>query len=209
MLEDRFIGRAGLLKRLAQIDGEPGATRYEDGAATFERADELLVVRPPFGLAFVADYDRIRVGPLVEELERDRRVAALLVRLGGYAVGVLEGDRIVVSKVGQRLVHGRHRAGGSSSNRFRRRRENEMRALHLDAAEEAVRVLVPWLDRVDAAALGGDRTAVRLTIESDAALAPLERLAVPRFFTVPDPRRSVLEALPYDLYAARVTSTER
>ena len=209
MAEDRFIGRTGLVKRLALMDGERGRSLYSGGEARFEREDEVLTVRPPFGLAFEADYDRVRVGPLVEELERDRLVAVLLVRLGGFAVGVLEGERLVVSKTGTRLVHARHRAGGSSANRFRRRRDNEMHALHAKAAAEAVRVLDPWLDRVDAGALGGDRDAVRLTIAESPRLARLDQLAVPRFFTVPDPRRDVLEALPYDLYAARVIAGDR
>jgi hypothetical protein len=207
--EDRYIGRAGLIKRLALIEGEPGRSLYAGGEVRFERADETLTVRPPLGMAFEADYDRIRVSPLVEELERDRLIAVLLVRLGGFAVGVLEGDRLVASKTGTRLVHARHRAGGSSANRFRRRRDNEMHALHEKAAAEAVRVLDPWLDRVDAGALGGDRDAVRLTIAEAPRLARLEKIAVSRFFTVPDPRRDVLEALPYDLYAARVVAADR
>ena len=206
--EVRHIGRAGLIRRLRAIDGEPGASLYTDGEAVFTRADEVLRVAPPFGMAFEATYEQVRVGPLVEELERDRRVAVLLVRLGGYAVGVLEGERIVVSKVGTRLVHARHRAGGSSANRFRRRRDNEVHALHQAAAEHAARVLGPHLASVEAAALGGDREAVRLTIAESPALAVLERIALPRFFTVPDPRLRVLQALPFDLYAARVTATE-
>ncbi len=209
MAEDpRLIGRGGLIKRLRAIDGEPGSSLYTGGVATFHRADEELSVTPPFGMAFEASYDQVRVGPLIDELERDRRVAVLLVRLGGYAIGVLEGERIVASKVGTRLVHARHRAGGSSANRFRRRRDNEVHALHVAAAEQAQRVLAPWLDEVEAAALGGDRDAVRLTIAESPALAVLERIALPRFFTVPDPRLRVLEALPYDLYAARVTTSE-
>jgi hypothetical protein len=70
-----------------------------------------------------------------------------------------------------------------------------------------VAVLDPWLDQVEAVALGGDRAAVRATLDARPELTRLEALALPRFFTVPDPRLRVLEALPYDLYAAEVTST--
>jgi hypothetical protein len=202
--ERRPIGRRGLVKRLQLMEGEPGRTVYADGSARIERADERLTVRPAFGLALEASYDRVRVAPLIEELERDRLVAVLLVRLGGFVAGVLDGERVVASKTGTRFVKGRHRAGGSSSNRFRRRREEQARALHDDAADVAVAVLGPWLDRVEAAALGGDRAAIRATLEARPELARLEALALPRFFTVPDPRLRVLEALPYDLYAADV-----
>ena len=205
--ERRFIGRRGLVKRLALMEGEPGRSVYADGSVRFERANEILTVRPPFGLAEERTYDRVRVTPLIEELERDRLVAVLLVRLGGYVAGVLDGERVVASKTGTRFVKVRHRAGGSSSNRFRRRREEQARELVGDAADVAVAVLGPWLDHVDAAALGGDKAAVRATLDERPELARLEALAVPRFFTVPDPRLRVLEALPYDLYAAEVTST--
>jgi peptide subunit release factor 1 (eRF1) len=81
-----------------------------------------LSVRPAFGLDHRGEYETIHVAPLLEALAIDRLVGAILVRLGGYAVGVFDGERLVASKVGQRNVHGRHRAGGSSANRFRRRR---------------------------------------------------------------------------------------
>lgn len=202
--ERRTVPRGPLLRRLAALEGRPGRTVYAGGAARFESPAGALVVRPPFGLALEAELDGLAVGPLVEELERDRLVAVLLVRLGGYAVGVLDGERLVASKVGARLVHGRHRAGGSSSGRFARRREGQARQLHEEAAATAVRVLEPWRGRVEAAALGGDRAAVRATLAARRELAWLESVALPRFHTVPDPRLRVLERLPAALYAAEV-----
>ena len=128
----------------------------------------------------------------------------MLVRLGGFAVGVFEGERLVVSKVGARFVKGRHKKGGSSSGRFRRRREGQERELIDAAAAEAARVLGPWRDRVTHVALGGDRAAVTRVLAARADLGWLEPLAVERFFDVPDPRRRVLDDLPYQLYAAKV-----
>ena len=115
----RFVGRANAAKRLAPLDGTPGHSVYADGTARFETPDGALVLTPPFRLRHVAEYDVVHVGPLLEEIAEDHLAGAVLVRLGGYAVGVFDGERLVASKVGQRLVHGRHRAGGSSANRFR------------------------------------------------------------------------------------------
>src|SRR5207245_3144461 len=117
------------------------------------------VVRPPFGLPHEGEYETVELGPLFEALAADHVVGALLVRLGGYAVGVLDGERLVASKVGSRFVKGRHKKGGSSQARFRRRREEQARALIDEAAEVAERVLNPWRDRVEFVALGGDRAA--------------------------------------------------
>ena len=201
----RFVGRANVRKRLEPLEGTPGRTVYADGAVRIEpAAGDPLVVRPPFGLAHAGEYDSVHLAPLLEEIARDRVVAVLLVRLGGYAAGVLDGEELVASKVGHRFVKGRHRTGGQSSYRFRRRRVEQARALVEEAAAVAAATLGPWRDRAAHAALGGDRTAVDATLAARADLAWLAERAVPRFFTVPEPRRRVLERLPYDLYAVEI-----
>ncbi|HEX3455492.1 MAG TPA: acVLRF1 family peptidyl-tRNA hydrolase [Gaiellaceae bacterium] len=200
----RFVGRANAAKRLAPLDGTPGRAIYEAAEARLETSGETLVVRTPFPLGHEAEYDVVRVAPLLDEIAEDHLVGVVLVRLGGYAVGVLDGERLVASKVGQRLVHGRHRAGGSSANRFRRRREEQARALLLDAGETVGRVLEPFRERLEAVALGGDRTAVRRMIELRPELEWLDGLALSRFLTVPDPRQAVLDRIAYDVYAVEI-----
>jgi peptide subunit release factor 1 (eRF1) len=200
----RFVGRANVAKRLAPLDGTPGRSVYTEGQAVFEAEGATIRARPPFPLRHRGEYDVVRVGPLLEEIAEDHRVGAVLVRLGGYAVGVFDGERLVASKVGQRLVHGRHRAGGSSANRFRRRREEQARAALLEAADVVERVLSPERDRLEAIALGGDRAAIRRMIELRPELGWLDELALERFFAVPEPRKAVLERLPYELYAVEL-----
>jgi Actinobacteria/chloroflexi VLRF1 release factor len=201
----RSIGRENLRKRLAPLEGTAGRTTYAAGVVTIEPEEgDALVVRPPFGLTHAGRYDEVHVAPLLEELAADHLVAALLVRLGGYAVGVFEGERLVASKVGSRFVKGRHKKGGSSANRFRRRREEQAKALVEEAAEVAVAVLGPWRDRVDHVALGGDRSAADAVLAARPDLAWLRERALDRFFTVPEPRQRVLERLSYDLYSAEV-----
>jgi hypothetical protein len=200
----RFVGRENVRKRLAPLEGEPGRTTYADGAVRIEAAGEVIPVRPPFGLPHAGEYEVVRLEPLFEALAADHVVAALLVRLGGYAVGVFEGERLVASKVGSRFVKGRHKKGGSSSGRFRRRREEQARALIEEAAEVAAGVLEPWRDRIDFVALGGDRAAVERVLAASPELAWLSERALPRFFSVPDPRQAVLDRLPYELYSAEL-----
>ena len=204
MAETRYIGRANLAKRLGALDGSPGRALYRDGSARIELDVGAFTVTPPFGLDHEGEYEVVRSGPLLDALEAEPRVAVLLVRMGGYAVGVFEGERLVASKVGSRFVKGRHKKGGSSANRFRRRRGEQERELVDAAAGEASRVLGPWRDRVTHVALGGDRSAVGRVLAVRADLDWLEPLALERFFDVPEPRLRVLEALPYQLYAAKV-----
>jgi hypothetical protein len=199
----RYIGRDNVRKRLEPLEGTPGRAVYGDGVVRIEGA-ESLVARPSFGLAHEGTYETVHVAPLLSELARDHVVAVMLVRLGGYAVGVFDGERIVASKVGSRFVKNRHKKGGSSANRFRRRREEQAKALIEEAAEVAARVLTPWRDRAEFAALGGDRGAVEATLAERADLAWLRERSIDRFLDVPEPRLRTLEALPYDLYAVAV-----
>ena len=202
----RYVGRENVRKRLEEL--REGRTVYPGGAVRIETPAETIVVRPPFGLEHEGSYDRLCLEPLFEALARDHVVAALLVRLGGYGVGVFAGERLVASKVGSRFVKGRHRKGGSSASRFRRRREQQARELVEAAAETALGVLEPWRERVEFAALGGDRRVVDEVLGAEPRLAWLAERALPRFFTVGEPRLRELERLPYQLYAAELETTE-
>src|SRR2546430_7904936 len=122
----RYVGRENVRKRLAAL--EEGGVVYADGAARIEAQQETITVRPPFGLAHARVYEKLELGPLFEALDADHVVAALLVRLGGYAVGVFDGDRLVASKVCTRFVKCRHKKGGSAANRVRRRRREQPRS---------------------------------------------------------------------------------
>ena len=132
----------------------------------------------------------------------------LLVRKGGFAVACLQGSDSVGSKVGQRHVQGRTKAGGQSQQRFARRRDNQARQAYEAAAGHAHRVLVlETTDRIEALVCGGDRSAV------DAVLADprLEQLTVVRtdpWLDVPDPRRRVLDQAAIDGRSARITVTD-
>ena len=65
----------------------------------------------------------------------------ILVRRGGYAVGLAHGDRLTAHKVGTRYVQSRTAAGGWSQQRFARRRANQADGLVGAVAEHAVRLL--------------------------------------------------------------------
>ena len=131
----------------------------------------------------------------------------LLVRLGGYAVGVFDGSppRLVSSKTGSRPVHGRSAAGGWSQHRFARRRENQATTALRAAADAAAVVFGPY--RLDALVLGGDKRSVA-GLRGDARLAPRLGLATDRFLTVPDPRLAVLKEIPRAFLAIRIRLTE-
>lgn len=122
----------------------------------------------------------------------------LLVRKGGFAVARLAGTTVVASKVGQRHVQGRTKAGGQSQQRFARRRDNQARAAYEAAADHAARLLG---DLTGPLVVGGDRGAVEEVL-ADPRLARLA--VVGHRLPVPDPRRAVLEQAVADALSVRV-----
>ncbi len=139
----------------------------------------------------------------------DRDVGVLLVRLGGYAAGVFSGPdaRLVTSKVGSRLVHGRNAAGGTSQHRFARRREKQANEALAAAADCAFAVFHGYASGLDAVVLGGDKRAMT-GVREDPRLRPYFAIAVDRFLTVPDPRLNVLRATPRAFRAIRIRLTQ-
>jgi len=121
------------------------------------------------------------------------RWGVLLVRKGGFAVAVVTGEKVSASKVGQRHVQGRTKAGGQSQQRFARRRDNQARQAYEAAAEHAYRVLVAEAGgALDALVCGGDRSAVEAVL-ADPRLGRLASRRAGVWHAVPDPRRAVLE----------------
>ncbi len=193
---DRFAAAHGGAVA-ARRDGEVVLTAQDGGLA------RLTAPFPPWPLPETSAAVGDPVAELAAHAQQERRVGVLLVRLGGHAAGVFDGDRLVVSKVGSRQVHGRSAAGGWSQQRFARRREGQVRVALSAAADVAARVLLPDVGRLDAVVLGGDRRSVEAVL-TDPRLAVLGPLVVPPLLDVPDPRLSVLEATPARFRAVRV-----
>jgi peptide subunit release factor 1 (eRF1) len=187
------------LERWAAEHGGAVSTTTQPGRVTIAAADGTTVTAeppfPPLPRGALGEAPALVIAPLLEHAARDRVVGVLLVRLGGYAAGVFAGERLVSSKVGSRLVHGRNRKGGSSSGRFARRRENQARDALGDAADVAARILLPHADDLEHVVLGGDRRALATVLE-DPRLRRLQRLAGERILDIPDPRLAVLRATP-------------
>jgi Actinobacteria/chloroflexi VLRF1 release factor len=129
---------------------------------------------------------------LVDHVLRPRTVALVLVRRGGFAMGVAHGDALEASKVGSRHVQGKTKAGGWSQQRYARRRAAQADTAFAAAADAAVGVLVPRVADLDGLVPGGDRAAVS-SVLSDPRLRALADLPRGPFLAVPDPRRRVLE----------------
>ena len=189
-------------------DGSIVTFTAEDGAAA-ECHPPFLPV-PPGDAVPSADEARGAAEALAAHAAEDRTVGVLLVRLGGYAVGVFSGSppRLADSKTGSRPVHGRSAAGGWSQHRFARRRENQAATALRAAADAASEVFGRYgPDRLDAVVLGGDKRSAA-GLRADPRLEKYLAKATGRFLTVPDPRLAVLREIPRAFLAIRIRLTE-
>jgi len=122
------------------------------------------------------------------------RTAVILIRRGGFAAAIVEGDAVIASDVGKRHVQGRTAAGGWSQQRFARRRDKQVHELLDAAVGYVVRTVLPALPVVYLAT-GGDRPLIEAALE-DPRLRPLRTVARGPHLDVPDPRRDVVNSLP-------------
>ncbi len=140
----------------------------------------------------------------LERFDHDR-LAVVLVRRGGYAVGVAEAGRLTAHKVGTRYVQSRTAAGGWSQQRFARRRANQAEQLVEAAADHAARLLTGV--RPSGVVLGGDKALVSALLD-DERLAGLRDLPRRELYDLPEPRLAVLERAIERGRAVRVTLEE-
>jgi Actinobacteria/chloroflexi VLRF1 release factor len=200
-----LVPPARLPRWLENFAGSHGETAFGtvDGALRGDAADgSWFTARLPFGRGYAgpADLDGFLSGVLPPDAW-----GVLLVRKGGFAVARLKGLQNVESKVGQRHVQGRTKAGGQSQQRFARRRDNQARQAYEAAAEHAVRILGSAEGRgLTALVTGGDHAAVEAVL-ADPRLSG--HPVVPPWLAVPDPRRAVLEGAVADACSVRMTVT--
>jgi hypothetical protein len=199
----------------ARRHGSPLATSRDESSAavTFTAQDGATAeCHPPFPplLSEPGPGAQAAAEAIAAHAAAGRIVGVLLVRLGGYAVGVFSGSppRLASSKTGRRLVHGRSAAGGWSQHRFARRRENQAAAALRAAADAAAAIFAPYgADGLDAMVLGGDKRSIA-ALRDDARLAPYLGRATERFLTVPDPSPAVLRDIAPAYQAIRIRLTE-
>jgi peptide subunit release factor 1 (eRF1) len=203
-LHVRRVARGGVLALCDRIERGPGRSFYADGLARFETADEIAAITPPFRFEHWAQLDRIDATPLREHLAEPRLVGLLVVRLGGYGAGVYADERLVSGRHGVRFVKNRNKKGGSSSNRFRRRRVEQARDAYDRACALAEEILAPHAPALDEFVVAGDRAGIEQVLDRSPLLAGLREHALTLPVHVPELRRAVLEGLGRELWSSTV-----
>lgn len=179
--------------------------RSRTGAVLFWGSSRRCLILPPFPVTekyVTPGYD---VAPLRSQLKGHFSIALVLVRLGAYAIGVCQGEKLIASKTGTGLVHGRHKKGGSSQRRFARHREKQIDVFLERVCGHARQQLEPHASSLDYLVYGGARDTIRLLQEQCPFLQQLQNRTLPPLLNIPGPRRSVLEAAVGTVWSSSVT----
>lgn len=175
----------------AERHGEPVAHLTGD-ALTLTAPDQACArLEVPFGPAPVADLDG-----LLARCDLARDALLVLVRRGGYGVGLVRDGTLLAHKVGTKYVQGRTAAGGWSQQRFARRRASQTAGLVV-AASEALQVLAaqPQAKAARCLVIGGDRLLVGEVLAGlPRQLGWVEALPRSPLLDIADPRLAVVKA---------------
>lgn len=196
----------GWVERFAAAHrGLAGQADTDDGVMLRMRDGAVALLSPPWP-------DDGRPGRGANLLERlaslasqERSTGLVLVRRGGYAVGVAIGGKLLAHKCGTKYVQSRTAAGGQSQHRFAGRRGNQADALVVKASEEAARIFAG--QGFEYLATGGDRALVE-SVLAESLLRPFAGRTRLAPLAVADPNMAVLVRAAADFCAVRIQVTD-
>ncbi len=168
------------------------ALKSANGAVIFWGSQGKYLVLPPFPVEEKTIFDGYAADPLSRMVAAEHRIGLVLVHLGSYAVGVCQGETLLSSKVGTGLVHGRHKKGGSSQQRFQRRREKQVDEFLDRVCRHAREQLEPLKNNLDYLVFGGPRQTVLQLRKKCSFLGSFNDRLLP-LLDVPTLRQKVLE----------------
>jgi hypothetical protein len=182
------------------------AHNSKTGSVIFWSPEQTHLVLPPFPIAEKRLTHDLFTEPLDSLLKGNYLIALVLVRLGAYAIGICQGENLVSSKVGTGLVHGRHKKGGSSQQRFARHRDKQTEYFLSRVCGHAREQLQPQASALDYIVYGGARTTIQLLQKQCPFLGQLDKHALPPLLDIPEPRQAVLETAISRVWSSTVTA---
>ena len=205
-----LTGRSEVEKLLAQVldRGEmldtlaEKAAKSPTGSVVLFQGGRGYVIWPPFPVAENLLCPGFEPGPLRSVLEKDWKLGLVLVRLGQWAIGIFEGEKLLGGQAGTGLVHARHHKGGSSANRFARHREKQMEYFFTRIEGHARELLGPRLKEFDYFLYGGARDTLLKMRKQCRFFGSLDGRVVDRLLSVREPRKSAFEQAAAQAYTS-------
>jgi hypothetical protein len=162
------------------------------------------LVMPPFPVEESPVFQGYETGPLRSLIQKDYIIALILVRLGAYAIGVFQGEKLLSSKVGTGLVHARHKKGGSSQHRFERHRDKQIEFFFGNVCSRLQEQVGPYSNRIDYVFYGGERTTIGNFKKQCNYSKNLESHTVETLLNIRKPKQAPLEEAIGIVWTSRV-----
>jgi hypothetical protein len=179
------------------------------GAALYWGEQYRYLVLPPFPITENLTLQGYDVEHLRLLLEQDLTIALVLVRMGAYAIGIFQNERLLSSKIGTGLVHARHRQGGSSQHRFERHRDKQIELFFSRVCAHAREKLGPYLQQLDYLYYGGERFTIHSFREQCQFLKRLDDRVLERLLNVREPKQASLETAIDEVWSSQVIQWQK
>jgi hypothetical protein len=179
-------------------------TNSSTGGVLFWGNVNKCLAIPPFPLQTRITSKGYDVEPFRSLLQQQLLVALILVRLGEYAIGVFEGEKLLSSKVGTGLVHSRHKKGGSSQRRFERHREKQMEGFFTRVCAHVRSNLEPHARQLSHVIYGGERNTLQAFRKQCRFLSAFDDLTMGLRLNVRKPRQPMLEAAIIEVWSSEL-----
>jgi hypothetical protein len=201
-VEKMLITTPGTQTIFHDVVGE--VARSHMGVVLFWGEHARYLIVPPFPVEESPVFQGYETVPLRSLIQKDFLIALILVRLGAYAIGVFQGEKLLSSKVGTGLVHARHKKGGSSQHRFERHRDKQIEYFFGNVCSRVEEQLGPHSKRIDYVFYGGERTTIGNFKKQCNYTKHLEDRTVETLLNIRKPKQAPLEEAISDVWSSRV-----
>lgn len=188
-----------VLRAVSRVVGQS-----DTGMALFVGQGRAIAVCPPFPFQDDVSRSGFVSSPLLRLLETEYLIGIVLLRLGRYAVGVVQGDNLIASKTAGRYMKSRHRAGGQSQRRFERSRERLIRELYDKTCEMTRSVFAPYADRLDYILLGGEDSTLSGFTDRCRLVQDFSHKTLQRRLAIDRPDQKTLKNIAFEAWKSRV-----
>ena len=191
---------------LNEIEHSAGskATISSTGIIAFWGNSTKILLIPPFPIMKAHRKNFIYTASIRESLEQQYLIGVILIRLGKYAVGIFQGDKILDSKSGSRYVKGRHKAGGTSQQRFARIRTKQIQELFNKVCSIATEKMNPFKKQMDYIFMGGEKHTILNFSKTCPFIQSMENKIANRIIPTREPSLRELLSVPSKLWDSEV-----
>ncbi|MEM7821442.1 MAG: Vms1/Ankzf1 family peptidyl-tRNA hydrolase [Candidatus Aenigmatarchaeota archaeon] len=169
----------------------------------WSKLEKNIIIVPPIPIKeeFYVD-KKFRVEQLKEIFTKKYLIGVILVRIGDYAIGIFDGDKLILSKCGSRFVTAKQKKGGSSAARFGRIRKLEVENF-LKGVRNELKKFEPYIERLDYVFFGGTGITIKKLL-SEKIDKKIEEKRVGRIIDIKEINKKSLEKILEEIWKTKI-----